>query len=91
MAMVCEGLVVDLRKLEELSCLEGRGMASHYYPPCPEADRTFGLIDHTDPGILTVLVQDNIGGLQVKSLRDECWVDVKPIPGALVVNVGDLL
>ena len=66
-------------------------MAGHYYPPCPEPDRTFGLVDHTDPGILAVLIQDKIGGLQVKSMRDECWVDVKPIPGALVVNVGDLL
>ncbi|XP_039145482.1 1-aminocyclopropane-1-carboxylate oxidase homolog 3-like [Dioscorea cayenensis subsp. rotundata] len=91
MGLMSEGLGLDPRRLEELSCLEGRGMAGHYYPPCPEPDRTFGLVDHTDPGILAVLIQDKIGGLQVKSMRDECWVDVKPIPGALVFNVGDLL
>ena len=38
---------------------------------------------------LTVLQQDNVGGLQVKYGED--WVDVKPVSGALIINVGDLL
>ncbi|KAH7655991.1 Iron/ascorbate family oxidoreductases protein [Dioscorea alata] len=91
MGMMCEGLRLDPKRLEELSCLEGREMVGHYYLPCPEPDRTLGSVEHTDVGVLTVLIQDEIGGLQVKSMRDECWVDVKPIPGALVVNAGDLL
>ncbi|OAY83023.1 1-aminocyclopropane-1-carboxylate oxidase [Ananas comosus] len=41
------------------------------------------------PSFLTVLLQDEIGGLQV--LHQGRWVDVSPIPGALVVNIGDLL
>ncbi|XP_039144353.1 1-aminocyclopropane-1-carboxylate oxidase homolog 1-like [Dioscorea cayenensis subsp. rotundata] len=91
MVMMCEGLGVDPGKLEEMTCLEGRTMVAHYYPPCPEPDLALGAIDHTDPGALTVLIQDQIGGLQVKSERDECWVDVKPVPGALVVFAGDFL
>ncbi|KAM0952770.1 putative oxoglutarate/iron-dependent dioxygenase, non-heme dioxygenase domain-containing protein [Dioscorea sansibarensis] len=91
MGMICEGLGVGQGRLEELSCLEGREMVGHYYLPCPEPDRTLGTVAHTDVGVLTLLIQDEIGRLQVKFMRDECWVDVKPIPGALVVNVGDLL
>jgi isopenicillin N synthase-like dioxygenase len=36
-----------------------------------------------------VLLQDHIGGLQV--LHENTWVDVSPVPGALVINIGDLL
>ena len=80
--------------LEEASCLEGKVMVCHYYPVCPEPERTMGIVAHTDPGVLVVLAQDGVGGLQVKHTGDEGrsqWVDVKPVPGALVINVGDLL
>ncbi|KAH0876727.1 hypothetical protein HID58_064121, partial [Brassica napus] len=62
-------------------------------PPRPEdlpaAYLTLGLTKHSDNSFLTVLLQDHVGGLQV--LHDQYWVDVPPVPGALVVNVGDLL
>ncbi|KAK9105914.1 hypothetical protein Scep_022758 [Stephania cephalantha] len=73
----------------ELGCLDGRLVVGHYYPWCPEADRTVGIASHTDPGVLTVLLQDGVGGLQVK--HGDGWVDVVPVPGALVINVGDIL
>ena len=69
-------------------------MVCHYYPVCPEPERTMGIVAHTYPGVLVVLAQDGVGGLQVKHTGDEGrsqWVDVKPVPGALVINVGDLL
>ena len=50
----------------------------------------FGVGPHTDFGVLTVLSQDHIGGLQVLDLKGE-WVHAPPIEGTLVVNVGDLL
>ncbi|CAI0417981.1 unnamed protein product [Linum tenue] len=64
-------------------------MVGHYYPYCPQPDLTVGIASHTDPGALTLLLQDQVGGLQVKF--GEQWVDVVPVRGALVVNIGDLL
>jgi gibberellin 2-oxidase len=58
------------------------------YPPCPFSPDTFGLVPHTDSDFLTVLCQDQVGGLQL--MKDGTWVAVKPIPGALIVNIGDL-
>ena len=63
-----------------------------FYPPQPSelgADR-FGVSAHTDFGVLTVLCQDDIGGLELESLDGE-WIAVPPIPSTMVVNVGDLL
>ncbi|KAF0917974.1 hypothetical protein E2562_021676 [Oryza meyeriana var. granulata] len=71
--------------------LDGLTMAAHYYPPCPEPHLTLGTTRHSDPCFLTVLLQDKTmdgGGLQVLMRR---WVDVPPVAGALVVNIGDLL
>ncbi|KAL6861705.1 hypothetical protein ACP4OV_017405 [Aristida adscensionis] len=94
LGLLSEGLGLAPAALEEASCLEGKVMVCHYYPVCPEPERTMGLVPHTDPGVLTVLAQDAVGGLQVKHTDEEgksYWVDVKPVPGALVINVGDLL
>jgi isopenicillin N synthase-like dioxygenase len=49
----------------------------------------FGVAEHTDYGYITVLYQDNTGGLQVKTSSG--WEDVPPIPGTFVVNLGDAL
>lgn len=94
MRLLAEGLGADAGSLEEATCLEGRVMVCHYYPPCPEPEMTVGTAEHTDPGVLTVLLQDDVGGLQVKRYLEggeSVWVDVKPVPGALVINVGDLM
>lgn len=63
-----------------------------YYPPqdVNQSGDQFGVGPHTDFGVLTVLCQDDVGGLQVQNLQGE-WVTAPPIPGSLIVNVGDLL
>ncbi|XP_058756508.1 gibberellin 2-beta-dioxygenase 8-like [Vicia villosa] len=58
------------------------------YPPCPISSKVYGILPHSDTSFLTILYQDQIGGLQL--MKDGKWVDVKPNPSALVVNIGDL-
>ena len=62
------------------------------YPPIPagsphEAEWSVG--EHTDYGLLTILRQDDTGGLQVKSRSR--WMDAPPIPESFVCNIGDML
>ncbi|KAK4753844.1 hypothetical protein SAY87_001948 [Trapa incisa] len=89
LGLLSEGLGLDMGRLEGLTCLGTRIMVAHYYPYCPEPDRTVGIASHTDPGVITLLLQNHMGGLQIK--KDEEWVEVEPVPGALVINVGDIL
>ncbi|KNA03274.1 hypothetical protein SOVF_210750 [Spinacia oleracea] len=58
-----------------MSCSGGRVMVGHCYPYCPEPNKTGGIASHTDPGVLTVLLQNQFGGLQVK--HEGKWVNVK--------------
>ncbi|RBP84851.1 2OG-Fe(II) oxygenase [Marinomonas rhizomae] len=61
-----------------------------HYPPRPANEHDNGAGAHTDYGCVTLLLQDQIGGLQVKNRQGE-WVDATPIDNALVVNIGDLM
>lgn len=63
-----------------------------YYPPQDESlgRDQFGVSPHTDFGVLTLLCQDDVGGLEVQDLNGD-WIAAPPIPDTLVVNVGDLL
>lgn len=60
-----------------------------HYPAKPETTDQWGVGEHTDYGLLTVLLQDSVGGLQVKS-RGE-WIDAPPIPNTFICNIGDML
>lgn len=62
----------------------------HYPPVDPAAhDDRWGVGEHTDYGVLTILRQDDVGGLQVRSRG--AWVDAPPLPDAFVCNIGDML
>ncbi|XP_023728273.1 gibberellin 2-beta-dioxygenase 8 [Lactuca sativa] len=58
------------------------------YPACPISLEVFGLMPHTDSDFLTILHQDQIGGLQL--VKDGRWISIKPNPEALIINIGDL-
>jgi isopenicillin N synthase-like dioxygenase len=59
------------------------------YPLAAAAPDSWGVGEHTDYGLLTILKQDGNGGLQVKSPAG--WLDAVPIPGSFVCNIGDML
>ncbi|KAH7566278.1 hypothetical protein JRO89_XS08G0129900 [Xanthoceras sorbifolium] len=61
----------------------------NYYPKCPQPDLTLGLKRHTDPGTITLLLQDQVGGLQATRDNGKTWITVQPVDGAFVVNLGD--
>jgi isopenicillin N synthase-like dioxygenase len=58
------------------------------YPP-PRDPALWGVGEHTDYGLLTILLQDDTGGLEVKSRSG--WVCAPPVPGSFVCNIGDML
>ncbi|XP_047336756.1 probable 2-oxoglutarate-dependent dioxygenase SLC1 [Impatiens glandulifera] len=59
------------------------------FPPCPEPHLTLGMPPHSDYGFLTLLLQDQVKGLQLQ--LGGKWVTVEPIPNSFLVNVGDHL
>jgi len=60
-----------------------------HYPPSPPQAGSWGVGEHTDYGLVTLLAQDDSGGLQIAA--PEGWIDAPPIPGTLVCNIGDML
>jgi isopenicillin N synthase-like dioxygenase len=59
------------------------------YPASPAGEEGWGVGEHTDYGLLTLLAQDENGGLRVKTPQG--WIDAPPIAGTLVCNIGDML
>ena len=89
------GVKLDDSKIDSL--IGKKTVNMNFYPTCPNPELTVGVGRHSDMGTLTVLLQDGIGGLYVNIPEDADigkkgeWVEIPPFPGALVINVGDML
>lgn len=57
------------------------------YPPCPNPELVMGLPAHTDHGLLTLLMQNELGGLQIQ--HNGKWIPVHPLPNSFLINTGD--
>lgn len=63
----------------------------HYPPAAPlQPEDLYGIQPHTDYGCLTILAQDDVGGLQIRRV-DGTWIDAPYRPGSFVVNIGDAM
>lgn len=85
---LCESLGVDGHALDHTIGAQPYTHAKLIRYPAQESPQQ-GVGAHKDPGYLTLVMQDAQSGLKVE--RGNEWVDVPPIPGALVVNIGELL
>ncbi|CAI9106725.1 OLC1v1005944C1 [Oldenlandia corymbosa var. corymbosa] len=83
--------VNEIDEAKESILMGSKRINLNYYPKCPEPELTVGVGRHSDVSTLTILLQDDIGGLYVKKLNSNEWVHVPPIDGAIVINVGDAL
>ncbi|XP_030543860.1 1-aminocyclopropane-1-carboxylate oxidase homolog 1-like isoform X3 [Rhodamnia argentea] len=87
--LLSEALGLKPSHLKDMHCGEGLVLLCHYYPPCPEPELAMGCSVHNDGNFLTILLQDQLGGLQF--LHEDQWFNVLPQKGALLVNLGDLM
>ncbi|GAV84101.1 2OG-FeII_Oxy domain-containing protein/DIOX_N domain-containing protein [Cephalotus follicularis] len=89
--LLSEGL--GLQRNAVKSCLGGEllelEMKINMYPPCPQPQLALGVEPHTDMSALTILVPNDVPGLQV--WKDGNWIAVDYLPNALFVHVGDQL
>ncbi|KAK9130293.1 hypothetical protein Sjap_010780 [Stephania japonica] len=88
--LMAKNLGIDQHKFIDLFKDGLQSMRLNYYPPCPDPSKVLGISPHSDATAITILLQLNeVDGLQIR--HDGHWVPVKMLPGALLVNIGDVV
>ncbi|QCE11425.1 probable 2-oxoglutarate-dependent dioxygenase At5g05600 [Vigna unguiculata] len=92
MELIALSLGLEAKRFEEFFVKDQTSFVRfNHYPPCPYPHLALGVGRHKDGGALTILAQDEVGGLEVKRKADQEWVPVKPTPDAYIINVGDIV
>ncbi|MED6209520.1 hypothetical protein PIB30_055458 [Stylosanthes scabra] len=92
--LIAMSLGLEAKRFEEFLKDQTSFVRLNHYPPCPYPHLALGVGRHKDPGPLTILAQDDVGGLEVKLKHksdQEQWVRVEPTPNAYIINVGDIM
>nr|ACA81431.1 flavanone 3-hydroxylase [Glycine soja] len=89
MEVLSEAMGLEKEGLSKACVDMDQKVVVNYYPKCPQPDLTLGLKRHTDPGTITLLLQDQVGGLQATRDNGKTWITVQPVEAAFVVNLGD--
>lgn len=88
---ISESLGLEASDLEKFLNVESglQIFIANLYPPCPQPELALGMPPHSDHGLLTLLIQNGINGLQVQHKGK--WVNVNAMPNSFLVNTGDHL
>nr|ASK51800.1 putative flavanone 3-hydroxylase [Muscari armeniacum] len=89
LGVLSEAMGLETEALTKACVDMDQKMLVNFYPKCPQPELTLGLKRHTDPGTITLLLQDQVGGLQATKDGGKTWITVQPVDGAFVVNLGD--
>ncbi|KAJ3680269.1 hypothetical protein LUZ60_016547 [Juncus effusus] len=85
--LVSESLGLEKGVLNEAMGGQVATLSINRYPKCPRPDLALGIDPHTDSNSITVLLQDDVSGLEV--LRGDRWASVHPVKDAITINIGD--
>ncbi|EXB63676.1 putative 2-oxoglutarate/Fe(II)-dependent dioxygenase [Morus notabilis] len=91
MELIARSLGLPANKFKDYFKDQTSFMRLNHYPPCPFPHLALGVGRHKDFGCLTVLAQDDVGGLEVRRKSDGEWISLKPTPDAYIINVGDII
>ena len=84
MRAIAMGLQLKKDHFDDMFSNPSAWMAMWSYPAHPSKDSSWGVGPHTDHEVLTMVLQDDVGGLEVQFSEGE-WIDVPPIPGNFIL------